>query len=130
MRLWHYKLIPHLPDKQLLSQHRECCALRGKGWGKKHSVVDYVFNQNYLKLVNYHKKVMNEMIKRKFKVNNLDWYYDTFRGEKLGFVFFSELPNIGYAIDNYDYFEHNYNYLKENLKNLASKGIIINIERV
>ena len=43
MRLWHQKLIKHLPRQQLLGQHRECCALRGKGWGKKHSVVDYVF---------------------------------------------------------------------------------------
>jgi uncharacterized protein (TIGR02328 family) len=31
MRLWHYKLIPYLPRQQLLGQHRECCALRGKG---------------------------------------------------------------------------------------------------
>ena len=44
MRLWHEYLISNLPDKQLLGQHRECCALRGNGWGKKHSVVDYVFN--------------------------------------------------------------------------------------
>jgi len=47
MRLWHYKLIPHLPRQQLLGQHRECCAMRGKGWGKKHSTVDYVFSHDY-----------------------------------------------------------------------------------
>ncbi len=40
MRLWHYQLIPHLPCQQLLGQHRECCALRGKGWGKKHATVN------------------------------------------------------------------------------------------
>ena len=43
MRLWHQNLINRLPAQQLLGQHRECCALRGNGWGKKHSVVDYVF---------------------------------------------------------------------------------------
>lgn len=31
MRLWHEELIPLLPRKQLLGQHRECCALRGNG---------------------------------------------------------------------------------------------------
>lgn len=35
MRLWHEALISQLPRPQLLGQHRECCALRGNGWGKK-----------------------------------------------------------------------------------------------
>ena len=30
MRLWHQALISKLPRQQLLGQHRECCALRGK----------------------------------------------------------------------------------------------------
>ena len=34
MRLWHEELISKLPRQQLLGQHRECCALRGNGWGK------------------------------------------------------------------------------------------------
>ena len=33
MRLWHEVLLPLLPRQQLLDQHRECCALRGRGWG-------------------------------------------------------------------------------------------------
>lgn len=41
MRLWHEDLIAKLPRPQLLGQHRECCALRGNGWGKKHATVDY-----------------------------------------------------------------------------------------
>ncbi len=41
MRLWHEALISQLPRPQLLGQHRECCALRGNGWGKKHATVDY-----------------------------------------------------------------------------------------
>ena len=43
MRLWHEEIIHLLPKNQLLGQHRECCALRGNGWGKKHKTVDYVF---------------------------------------------------------------------------------------
>jgi uncharacterized protein (TIGR02328 family) len=31
MRLWHIDLIDVLPRQQLLGQHRECTALRGKG---------------------------------------------------------------------------------------------------
>lgn len=46
MRLWHEELIPLLPRQQLLGQHRECCAMRGNGWGKKHRVVDYVFKHS------------------------------------------------------------------------------------
>lgn len=33
MRLWHEKLLNQLPRQQLLGQHRETAALRGKGWG-------------------------------------------------------------------------------------------------
>ena len=43
MRLWHEQIINILPKNQLLGQHRECCALRGNGWMKKHRTVDYVF---------------------------------------------------------------------------------------
>ncbi len=39
MRLWHETLISQLPRPQLLGQHRECCALRGNGWGRKHATV-------------------------------------------------------------------------------------------
>lgn len=42
MRLWHQDLIAKLPRQQLLGQHRECCALRGKGWQRKHATVNYV----------------------------------------------------------------------------------------
>ena len=46
MRLWHEALISQLPRPQLLGQHRECCALRGNGWGRKHATVDYVFTHS------------------------------------------------------------------------------------
>jgi uncharacterized protein (TIGR02328 family) len=57
MRLWHYKLIPYLPRQQLLGQHRECCALRGMGWGRKHSTADYVFKYEVHRLFYYHKQI-------------------------------------------------------------------------
>ena len=64
MRLWHQSLIPKLPRQQLLGQHRECCALRGRGWGRNHSVVNYVFEYSPARLVAYHYLVMNEMQER------------------------------------------------------------------
>ena len=62
MRLWHEKLIHLLPKNQLLGQHRECCALRGNGWKKKHKTVDYVFTYSPYHLFIYHLLVMEEII--------------------------------------------------------------------
>ncbi|HEL0091716.1 TPA: hypothetical protein TT920_002046, partial [Streptococcus equi subsp. zooepidemicus] len=55
MRLWHQDLISKLPRPQLLGQHRECCALRGNGWGKKHATVNYVFDYSPYRLYAYHR---------------------------------------------------------------------------
>ena len=61
MRVWHQSLIKYLPRNQLLGQHRELCALRGKGFGKKHSTVNYVFQHPYSDLFHFHQLVINEM---------------------------------------------------------------------
>ena len=79
MRLWHQSLISSLPRQQLLGQHRECCALRGKGWGKKHSTVNYVFNYSPMRLYYYHKIIMQEMIKRGYKPDE-KWKDTLYRG--------------------------------------------------
>ena len=63
MRLWHEQLIPLLPKNQLLGQHRECCALRGNGWNKKHKTVDYAFSYTPYHLFIFHSLVMDEMEK-------------------------------------------------------------------
>ena len=64
MRLWHQDLITQLPRPQLLGQHRECCALRGNGWGKKHATVNYVFDYSPYRLYAYHRLIMKEMTAR------------------------------------------------------------------
>ena len=79
MRLWHEALISQLPRPQLLGQHRECCALRGNGWGRKHATVDYVFTHSPYRLYAYHCLIMEEMARRGYKVSpewldkNLSW---------------------------------------------------------
>lgn len=128
MRLWHQALISKLPRQQLLGQHRECCALRGKGWGKKHSVVDYVFKYSPEKLVAYHLMVMFEMKKRGYKSDPI-WENCNYRGKILGEEdFWCDPASVNvlfkYSYENL-YPEHNEAYLKECLDNLAAKGIKI-----
>ena len=124
MRLWHQELIPKLPRQQLLGQHRECCALRGAGWGRKHATVDYVFTHSPEKLVAYHLLIMEEMENRGYKPN-LIWKNPNWRGDKIGEdnwiigTNYSNLVNINKII----YPEHNNEYLKECVDNLKSKGI-------
>lgn len=127
MRLWHQKLISLLPRQQLLGLHREVCALRGKGWGKKHSVVDYVFTHIPEKLVAYHFIVMDEMERRGYKPDKI-WRNINHRGKVLGEQIGwcdDVLVDIWYNYKGNIYEEHNEAYLKECLDNLAAKGIKI-----
>lgn len=126
MRLWHEKLLISLPKQWLMGQHRECCALRGKGWGKPHSTVNYVFSHNYLSLVRYHRKVMR-ILKHHYKVKiNMIWFNSNYRGVNLGLVDFFELPNIRLQRQK-EYPEHDDKYLVECVENLKNKGIEIQL---
>jgi uncharacterized protein (TIGR02328 family) len=120
MRLWHEKLIPKLPRQQLLGQHRECCALRGGGWGKKHRTVDYVFTHSPYKLFQFHEKVMHEMQRRGYQPNKL-WLDPLYRGAKVSP--YDSLQSVKLTSPIYP--EHDDAYLNECIENLASKGIEI-----
>ncbi len=127
MRLWHQDLIPLLPRQQLLGQHRECCALRGKGWGKKHAIVDYVFKYSPSRLYEYHLLVMKEMVKRGYQPDKI-WYNSNYRGKNLcpykGLEYGSNYTeHVGKPI----YPEHDVDYLKECIENLKSKGIDLKV---
>ena len=122
MRLWHEDLLSILPDKQLLSQHRECCALRGRGWGRKHSTVDYVFDQPREHLVAYHWKVMNEMEHREMAPDKA-WFNPSYCGKILGYK--STNPQVRELIqrmvDKTVYAEHDHKYLSSCATNLIEK---------
>ena len=129
MRLWHQELIDKLPRQQLLGQHRECCALRGKGWGKKHSIVNYVFEYPPVKLYNYHEKVMLEMLVRGYNPNER-WFDITYRGKNCE-PWSADAKTINWTkechVSNFDdivYPEHNQEYLDECVSNLADKGCV------
>ena len=118
MRLWHEQIIHLLPKNQLLGQHRECCALRGNGWNKKHKTVDYVFTYSPYNLFIYHSKIMDEMEKRGYRVSR-EWRDKNYRGQKAESYSNLKETNISTPI----YKEHNDKYLLECIENLAGKGI-------
>ena len=118
MRLWHEQIIHLLPKNQLLGQHRECCALRGDAWNKKHKTVDYVFTYSPYNLFIYHSKIMDEMEKRGYRVS-AEWRDKNYRGQKAESYSNLEETNISTPI----YKEHNSEYLSECIENLAGKGI-------
>ncbi|MFW6029378.1 MAG: TIGR02328 family protein [Halanaerobiales bacterium] len=124
MRLWHEKLIDKLPKQHLQGQHRECCAMRGNGWGMNHSTVDYVFENDFEKLVAYHIKVIGELLKLNVNINR-KWLKYKYRGkkckpkEKLNFQMIDHILVINEKV----YSEHDENYMKECIDNLLEKGV-------
>lgn len=129
MRLWHQSLIEKLPRQQLLGQHRECCALRGKGWGKNHSTVNYVFTYDPAHLLAYHRLIMKEMIKRGYSPSE-EWFNLNYRGKTLNIdLFWYDLTKYNKLLNDNKiiFLEHNDDYLKECIDNLKNKGIEINL---
>lgn len=110
MRIWDYRLIPVLPNKMLVSQWRECIAIK-RQWEKgtlKHRLVSYVMNYDKGYFMNYVNKVYCEMRIRdiKFQMKYLD-----------------EIGNFCYLSNGKNYLEHNDRYLKQCLYNLEEKAM-------
>lgn len=128
MRLWHQKLIPYLDRQRLLGQHRECCALRGRGWGRKHATVDYVFSYDPCLLVAYHYCVMEEMRRRGYHPDKT-WENPDWRGNQIGEACdwadaegVEELWRNANQMCSIIYPEHNDNYLRECIQLLKEKN--------
>jgi len=109
LRLWHYKLIPVLPNKMLVSQWRECIAIK-RQWEKgslKHRLVNYVTKYHKSLFFSYVNLVIQELETRKFKYNKL---------------YFDEIKNFGSTENSCGFYpEHNYRYLKQCFYNLEEK---------
>jgi uncharacterized protein (TIGR02328 family) len=129
MRLWHQSILPYLDHQRLLSQHREACALRGKGWGKKHATVDYAFTHPMEWLVAYHYLVMDEMRRRGYKPD-CSWNNPCYRGKELGesleFSVDADMVDDQYCYATHKggviYPEHNDAYLDECIALLHAKN--------
>ena len=115
MRLWHYKLIPVLPKAMLVSQWRECIAIK-RQWEKgtlKHRLVSYVMGYDKGYFNNYVELVRLELLKRRIKYN---------------YIYKEEIRRFaGGTKINTPYPEHNDRYLKQcyyNLQEKYDRGII------
>lgn len=73
MRLWHKDLIPVLPKQQLIAQWRECCAIASniaKKGTPNHILVNKVLDYPVEHFIYYTNRVLNEVNKRGYKVND------------------------------------------------------------
>ena len=127
MRLWHEKLLTKLSRPHILSQHRECCALRGKGWGRKHATVDYVFKHDYIKLYYYHVLVMKEMRARGYKPDKI-WDNPQYRGKILKYDLSDFTKEDIDLFTSPVYGEHDEQYLQECIDRLIEKGYSENVD--
>lgn len=126
MRLWHIDLLTKLPQKQLCGQWRECAALMGNGWGRKHSVVNYVFTYPEEYLVAYSIYVMKEMLRRKYHPNHEVIFNSLLKRHTPADVITIVSKAEKLVENNSKLFnEHNEDYMMECLLNLKSKNIII-----
>ena len=84
MRLWHQRIIPLLDTQRLCDQHRTCCALRGRGWGKSNRIVNWVWDDRHGEnaLAVYHGDVLVEMDRRGFNYG-VEWLRPDHRGKYL-----------------------------------------------
>lgn len=121
MRLWHWGLIPVLPDKMLVSQWRECIAIK-RQWEKgtlNHKLVNYVMNYDKTYFFHYVTKIVTE-----FTVRNIKSNYKLF--QEIGEFCLKTEKDI--ILSNHCcYPEHNERYLKQcyyNLQEKADRGII------
>lgn len=129
MRLWHEALLPYLPRAQLLGQHRECCALRGLAWGRRHAVVDYVFTHSRERLAVYHARVMREMQRRGYRVEDC-WRAPGYRGQRCA-PFVPDREKMTRLENRYPvYAEHDTAYFRACVENLRRKGAAILSEGV
>jgi uncharacterized protein (TIGR02328 family) len=129
MRLWHQSLIPYLDRQRLLSQHREVCALRGKGWGRKHATVDYVFKHGREVLFAYHMAVIREMENRGYKANK-NWLNSNYPRYTTSAI----TIDPAWCMERYNdicwYPEHDRSYLIECINLLKQRNAPMDFEKI
>ena len=109
MRLWHYELIFYLPNSQLLAQWRELNSIYKKQ--DKHILINYIYEYQREDLYSYSVKVVKEMYKRGFKINQKS--IDNFRNYFKGY-------NVTETITPFEN-HHNNRYLLQCFYNLQEK---------
>lgn len=114
MRLWHYKLLPYLPDAQFKGQLRELVAImhdwRDKG-KTNHLLINRVMNYERSELVRYYLNYEAVYYKRYGKWINQKYWQE--------FKAFDEYEADKYT--DYAYGWHNKEYLRVCMANLYEK---------
>ena len=105
MRLWHYELIPYLPDSQLVAQWRELNSIFKKQ--DRHILINYVYDYEKEYLWSYTQLVLNELRQRNYNIKSWDNYNNYFRDTP---------PTRGLVFK-----EHDYEYLEICFHNLLEK---------
>ena len=114
MRLWHYKLISCLPNSQLKSQWRELNSIYKNQ--PNHILINYVYKFPKEDLYVYSRLVINEMIKRGFKINNYINFNNYFK--ELNFDNISKnLVPFKSIHDKYYYLICSYNLFEKYIRN-------------
>lgn len=107
MRLWHYKLIPYLPDSQVRAQWRELNTIYRKQ--PRHILINYIYDYDKVFLRDYSTLVIQEMFKRGFRINDFGNYANYFK-------------TTGWCINSgRTYDEHDNDYLRQCFYNLQEK---------
>lgn len=112
MRLWHYKLIPFLPNSQLLAQWRELNSIYKKQ--DKHILINYVYEYPREDLLAYSLLVISEMTERGIDIRKTENFDSYFSG-----VYVKIIPNLENFIPFKEH--HNNRYLLQCFYNLQEK---------
>lgn len=115
IRLWHYKLIPYLSQKQLVAQWRECCCIAkniADNGTPNHILVNKIMDYPLNHFYTYGLLIYNEMRKRNYKTN-MNKFEKYFNGEN-GEV---QIQSTGQVFKDW----HNTRYLRQCLYNLEEK---------
>ncbi len=93
MRLWHYKLIPLLPRKQLLGQWRELNSIYKKQ--DRHILINYIYDYPKYDLYSYSILVIEELKNRNYKhnLNNFYLYFNNISYDKKIIPFINKMNN-------------------------------------
>ena len=121
MRLWHVELIRKglLPNSQLISQWRELNSIFKKQ--DKHILINYIYEyKGCADLALYSKLVIEEMVKRGYKIKSFDNMYSYFEKQGIGMQAFLSLQP---STDSLFCKHHDKQYLLICFMNLYEKKI-------
>ena len=120
MKLWHSYLIDALPGQLLKAQHRDCCAIRGKNWGKSKSPrMRWLWNYTAQSVEFYHLIVLDEMAKRGWRTSP-NWRIAGYRGKKSKAIPENWIVTPDDWPQSLIFKEHNHSYLARDIHDLKA----------